>query len=147
MLYPVVNIESRSEFLFAVNQQEFKDLDNAEAIELGYISVKQLYNSCFYPYSKYCLIYDNSSNVICTIELKRDGQLIYFVTKALTANKIPPLIRTVKDLADQTVARVDIIFTTTLNTYEGAIAFNKMVGFTLKRDSGKFSTWAYEVKK
>jgi len=84
--------------------------------------------------------------VLCAIELRRDGNLVYFVTKDLTVNKVPPLARTVKALADETVAKVDVIFTTTLNSYEGAIAFNRIVGFNMIIDRGTFSVWSYGKK-
>lgn len=146
MAYSYELIEKRDDFLFVVSQLDFKDLDNAEAIELGYASVKQMFNTCFYYYSKYYFVRGNKNEILCAIELRRDGNLTYFVTKDLTANKIPSLVRTVKTLADETVSRVDVIFTTTLNSYEGAIAFNKMVGFIMGVDKGKFSIWAYEKK-
>jgi len=144
MLYKVEQLASRDEFLFIVSQQKYKDGDVAEVIEFGYQSVMQMYAVGIHAYSKYYVVYDNSNNVLTTIELKRDGNLVYFVTNNLTPNKIPALVRTLRQLADDTVAKVDVIFTTTLNTYEGAVAFNKMIGFIVKAINGRFSTWAYE---
>jgi len=146
MAYTYELIEKRDDFLFIVSQLDFKDLDNAEAVELGYASVKQLFIACFFPYSKYCIVRGNLNEVLCAIELRRDGNLVYFVTKDLTVNKVPPLARTVKALADETVAKVDVIFTTTLNSYEGAIAFNRIVGFNMIIDRGTFSVWSYGKK-
>lgn len=143
-MYKIEEIKTRDEFLFLVNSVKFKDTDEQEAIEFGYMSVKQMYNVCFFYYSKFYIIRDNDDHILCTIELKRDGHLIYFVTEDLTPFKIPTLVRTVKQLADETVAKVDNIFTTTMNSYSGAIRFNELVGFTLKIDKSRFSIWAYE---
>jgi len=146
-MYRIEQLENRNDFLYIVNSVTYKESDEEEAKEFGYMSVKQMYNVCMYYYSKFYVIYDNEDAVLCTIELKRDGHLIYFVTDALTPFKIPTLVRTVKHLADLTVEKVDNIFTTTMNSYTGAIRFNELVGFTLKIDKGVFSIWAYEKEK
>lgn len=142
-MYNYREIKNREEFLYLVHQQEYKPDDEWEAKELGYVSVKSLYNLTPKPYDKYFVIEDSES-VLATIVLRRSGTLDYFITTSVTPYKIPSLVRTVKKLADETVEKVDVIFTTTHKDYVGALRFNELVGFKKVMEGDKFSTWAYE---
>ena len=144
MQYKYYELDNRQEFLSKVCTLEYKQGDEDEAKALGFPSVSFLYHNTFAPYMKYYIVEDNEKNIICTIVLRRDGSLEYFITNHLTANKVPTMVRTMKQLADETTAKVDVVFTTTLESYEGAISFNEMVGFRKIKTDGKFSTWAYD---
>ena len=147
MQYKYYELDNRQEFLSVVCTLEYKDGDEAEAKELGYPSVSFLYHNTFMPYMRYFIIEDNDKKVLATIVLRRDGNIEYFITKDVTTNKVPSLVKTVKALADEVTAKLDVIFTTTLNSYEGAIEFNKLAGFNIIAINGKFSTWSYEHTK
>ena len=144
MQYKYYELDNRQEFLSVVCTLEYKDGDEEEAKALGYPSVSFLYHNTFMPYMRYFIVEGNDKRILATIVLRRDGNIEYFITKDLTTNKIPSMIKTVRALADEVTAKLGVIFTTTLESYVGAIEFNKLVGFNKISINGKFSTWSYE---
>jgi hypothetical protein len=141
----IVNKLNKKDFLAIVDTLDYKDKDEAEAKEFGSDSVKDSNHRANHWFAKYyTIVHDNK--VIATIILQRDGFLVYFVTKDFTPNLTRKLIRTVKQLADDTIASVENIFTKTALSYDEALRFNKLVGFRLYLVSNSWTIWIYDGK-
>ena len=146
-MYNYRELDNRQEFLSIVCVMEYKEGDEAEAKALGYPSVSFLYHNTFAPYMRYFIVEDDNGRVLATIVLRRDGNIEYFITNDVTSAKIPSMVKTMKALANEVTEKLDVIFTTTLETYEGAVRFNELVGFKKISTNGKFGTWSFEHEK
>jgi len=136
---------SREAFLLLITHLDFKDDDEKESREFtGGLGIVEMYkHRANHDYAKYYIVKDNEK-ILVTIMLQRDGSLIYFTTKDFTPNLTRGVIRSVRNLANKTVRKVDNIFVKTAPWYAEAIRFVKIIGFTQIRVNKYDIQWIYE---
>lgn len=145
-LYEYYELNDYDRFTAITRKCKYKEMDEKEAKEFGYPSIAFLYQNTRTPYQKQYIVRKNSGQILATIVLKRNGMLDYFITEDVKPSVVPTLIKTVRALADETVAKVDVIFVTTWNEYKGANRFVELVGFKKVSSDSEFTTWAYEKR-
>ena len=104
----------------------------------------ELYMSMDKRWMDYYVITDTIKNkIVCTIALDICGNLNYFVTNDLEPSNTKRFIKTIKQLADETIAKRKVVFVTTSNEYQEAIKFNRLIGMKCVKITEKTSKWYY----
>ncbi len=118
---------SREPFIDIVSWMDYRDDDIKEAIEFGCTGVPGCYNRADHLFAKYFVVYDDNDQPVATVQLQRNGNIIFFIRKNVT-NHIG-LIRCLKELATSTVECCGAKTTKTAYWYDEAQRINKIIGF------------------
>jgi len=140
---------STSWFLNQCSKLKYKDKDCLEVKQYTdnkLFTPYELYKSMNHRWMDYFIIIDTNINkIVCTIALDIQCNLHYFVTIDLDPKNTRRFIKTIKQLADETILKRKVVFVTTSNFYQEAIKFNKLIGMKCYEvDSVKnISKWYY----
>jgi len=144
----VAHTKNTKHFLQVCSQLTYKEKDELEAKEIisgsffshtdrmnnkhkltndsGYVI--QALKNAMNRWANHYLIYDKDK-IVCTITLDINNNLHYFVTKDLTPKNSISFVKTIKQLAKDTLVCREVLFVTTRDWYKEAVKFNKLIGF------------------
>ena len=133
----LVNIKVEKDLVIGLGDCGKKAVDelNKRSNQLNLITITA--NKTF---ARYFLVLDNGKPIV-TVMLQRDGHIIFFISKNVSSPI--RLIRVLKQLADKQTDCLYPIITRTANWYKEANRINKLIGFSLWKESEKSSLWIY----
>ena len=131
---------NKKDFFDAVNSIHYRNQDIREAQQFGCKNVPDCYHKANKAFARYFLVLDDGTPVV-TVMLQRDGHIVFFISKDISSPI--KLIRTLRRLARKQTSCVYPIITRTANWYDEAVRINKLIGFSLWKESEKSSLWIY----
>jgi len=135
-------------FFKNIKNIHFKHKDNIESMEYGYKNVKDLFKDLYYcDFCRFFVVKDDEF-IYAAITLDRCGNISFFTTKNLVADKAIKFVRTIKNLIDWYLINYETtLFVTTANWYKEAIKLNKLLGFEKYKEYHNKTKWVIKGNK